>query len=192
MMRIVICPGFHSPLVTESFLTHLQNQPETPRCEWLVVPSDRYPPFSGWHILQFLQTQLRNDDPALWLKTPIAIIGFSAGVVGAIGAASAWTLAGGNVQTLIAVDGWGVPLGGNFPIHRLSHDYLTHWTSALLGAGLDSFYADPGVGHLDLWRSPHTTTGWRISPTARELPIRTTAAHFVAALLGSYNAEIDS
>jgi len=44
----------------------------------------------------------------------------------------------------------GVPLVGNFPIHRLSHDYFTHWSSAVLGSGNDSFYADPPVEHLEM------------------------------------------
>ena len=57
------------------------------------------------------------------------------------------------MKALIAFDGWGVPLVGNFPIYRISHDQFTHWSSELLGKGDKSFYADPPVEHLDLWRS---------------------------------------
>ncbi|NJK53546.1 MAG: hypothetical protein HC936_13370 [Leptolyngbyaceae cyanobacterium SU_3_3] len=63
------------------------------------------------------------------------------------------------------MDGWGVPLGGDFPIYRVSHDRFTHWSSAWWVAGLDSFYADPAVAHLDLWRSPQTVQGRWVSPT---------------------------
>ncbi|MGB3188280.1 MAG: hypothetical protein WBB43_02490, partial [Limnoraphis sp.] len=69
------------------------------------------------------------------------------------------------VKALIALDGWGVPLGGNFPIYRISHDRFTHWSSALLGGGVESFYADPPVEHLDLWSSPQTARGWWLHRT---------------------------
>lgn len=80
------------------------------------------------------------------------------------------------MKALIAVDGWGVPLSGNFPIHRLSHDYFTHWSSALLGSGDDSFYSDPAVEHLAIWRSPHTCQGWWVQGGKRTF---TTAAQFI-------------
>ena len=54
-----------------------------------------------------------------------------------------------------------MPLTGNFPIYRVSHDYFTHWSSGLLGAGYKGFYADPEVEHLDLWRSPANVYGWQ-------------------------------
>lgn len=93
---------------------------------------------------------------------PLAFVSFSAGVVGAIGAAWMWQFLGGTVKAFIAFDGWGVPLWGSFPIHRFSHDEFTHWSSALLGAGSDSFYADPPVAHLDLWAKPQIAQGWWI------------------------------
>jgi hypothetical protein len=112
--------------------------------------------------MRFLNEQM-PDRAADRLNIPLTFIGFSAGVVGAMGAAVAWELLGGKVQALFALDGWGVPTIGTFPIHRLSHDYFTHWSSALLGAGQDSFYADPGVAHLDLWRSPQAIQGYWVS-----------------------------
>lgn len=90
---------------------------------------------------------------------------------------------GGQIRRLWAIDGWGVPLVGDFPIHRLSHDWFTYESSKLLGAGLDSFYADPTVEHLDIWRSPQTTHGWWVHSDSRQPATRTTAAAFVTALL---------
>jgi hypothetical protein len=130
---------------------------------------------------QWVRDRLSLEEPTIWLA-------FSAGVVGAIGAAWGWQLASGKVLAFIALDGWGVPLFGNFPIHRLSHDRFTHWSSALLGAGADSFYADPAVEHLDLWRSPSTAWGWHISSDiGRSLkPTRIAAAVFITQLLHDY------
>jgi hypothetical protein len=149
----------------------------------LVFPTDRNPPYSAPAILQFLHQQLSREFPQTWLTVPLVLIGFSAGVVGAVGAAWGWRSLGGKVQTLIALDGWGVPLWGDFPIHRVSHDAFTHWSSALLGTGSDNFYAEPGVEHLDLWRSPHTSHGWQIPADSTQPPIATTAARFIAEVL---------
>ena len=140
-------------------------------------------------MLQFLQQQLiskSNDTPAA--VAPLTFLSFSAGVVGAIGAALTWRQWGGQVNAFIAMDGWGVPLIGDFSIHRASHDAYTHWSSALLGAGQDSFYADPPVAHLDLWRSPHSVSGWWVRKTVNghENRSSTTAAEFLAILLMQY------
>lgn len=110
------------------------------------------------------------------------VIAFSAGVAGAIPALNLWQLQGGKVAGLLAIDGWGVPAVGNFPIYRLSHDYFTHWSSALLGTGEVNFYADPPVEHLEMWRSPHTCQGWRV--TNIDSPrIATTALKFIMEIL---------
>jgi hypothetical protein len=96
---------------------------------------------------------------------------------------------GGTVKAFLAFDGWGVPLYGNFPIHRISHDYFTHWSSALLGGGEDSFYAEPAVEHLDLWRKPNVCKGWWVHPATdgkRERRTHTTASKFVNQLLQRY------
>jgi hypothetical protein len=150
---VIVCPGIHDVELTQEFIAGLSNI-QANNWQFLVFPTQDYPAYSAIHIVDFLRSQINN------IKQPIALISFSAGVVGAIGAASSWQLLGGNVKTLIAIDGWGVPLAGNFPIHRLSHDYFTHWSSALLGAGDDSFYADPAVEHLELWQSPDSCNGW--------------------------------
>ncbi|MGL5881148.1 MAG: hypothetical protein ACRC2V_25690 [Xenococcaceae cyanobacterium] len=150
-MSVLICPGIHSPQLTESFLQAIQ----TPSTR-LVFPSYQYPAYSTVDIFNFL---LKNEpNPAT--APPLLFICFSAGVVGGIGAAIAWQMQGGKVNVFIAIDGWGVPLFADFSIHRFSHDYFTHWSSALLGAGEDSFYADPAVEHLEMWRSPQTIMGW--------------------------------
>jgi hypothetical protein len=177
MATVIICPGIHDRTLTQEFLLDLA----WPEENLLVVPTRDCPPYSAVSMGQWVRDRLSLEEPTIWLA-------FSAGVVGAIGAAWGWQLAGGKVLAFIALDGWGVPLFGNFPIHRLSHDRFTHWSSALLGAGADSFYADPAVEHLDLWRSPSTACGWRISSgIGRSLePTRTVAAVFITELLHDY------
>jgi hypothetical protein len=179
-----ICPGIHDPQLTESFRQSLARQSVTLSCP-LILPTDTYPPFSPWHVLQFLQKKLNISQ-----HHSLIFVSFSAGVVGAIGAACLWQQWGNTVKAFIAVDGWGVPLVGTFPIHRLSHDKFTHWSSALLGKGQESFYAEPPTEHLTLWRSPDKVTGWMVSPTSNgnEGKVSTTAAAFLAALLHRYEA----
>lgn len=99
---------------------------------------------------------------------PIIFICFSAGVVGGLGAALWWQTKGGKIKAFFALDGWGMPIVANFPVYRLSHDYFTYWSSALLGSGKDSFYADPAVTHLDLWRSPHKVMGCWVSSSGKQ------------------------
>ncbi|MBW4541633.1 MAG: hypothetical protein KME43_21175 [Myxacorys chilensis ATA2-1-KO14] len=176
-MKIVICPGMHSSELTEKFVASL----DRPEEEFLIFPSDRSPVYSPKHVLEFLQSRTPRS-------TPLIFIGFSAGVVGAIAAAHQWHTQGGIIRSLIAIDGWSVPLFGNFPIHRLSHDYFTHWSSALLGSGTDSFYADPPVEHLDLWQSPQTVTGHRVSSS--KYPARLTATTFLTTLLDNYSRDL--
>lgn len=152
-MKLIICPGIHPAYLTNSFVNKLQLTNEL-----LVLPTDRYPPYSAIHINLWLkQNQISPQNTALFF------IAFSAGVVGSIGAALAWQLQGGKVAALVAIDGWGVPLFANFPIYRFSHDYFTHWSSALLGMGEESFYADPSVEHLEIWRSPELCWGWQVA-----------------------------
>ncbi|MEM9537986.1 MAG: hypothetical protein AAGA60_00580 [Cyanobacteria bacterium P01_E01_bin.42] len=171
-MKIFICPGMHSPELTDSFIENLGLS----RDRLLILPP-HIPPYSGIEILDFLNCNCDRTASLL-------CIAFSAGVVGTIFAASVWQGQGGTVSALIALDGWGVPLVGDFTIYRLSHDYFTHWSSALLGAGEESFYADPGVEHLELWRSPRTIRGWR---NARHDKIRCSAAEFLWDLLQRYD-----
>lgn len=180
---IVLCPGFHSSELTEHFLKQI-TAIHLHKWKILVFPADRYSVYSGTDILRFLHENLNPHTPDAWLKTPVIFIAFSAGVVGAVGAATAFQVLGGKVSALFALDGWGVPSSGDFPIHRISHDHFTHWTSALLGSGQDSFYADPPVEHLALWRSPHTTSGYWISSSHQ--PTKTTTLQFLKYWLNVY------
>ncbi|VXD25896.1 conserved hypothetical protein [Planktothrix serta PCC 8927] len=176
---LLICPGIHQIELTESFLNRVLEdwRKQQKSGELLIFPTQDYPAYSSLDIFKFIC----ENNP----KSAIIIISFSAGVVGAIGAALAWEHFGGTVKAFIAIDGWGVPLVGNFPIYRISHDYFTHWSSALLGGGKESFYADPAVEHLELWRSPHTTKGWWNHETSTGLKTATptTATIFIQNLL---------
>lgn len=183
-MRIVICSGIHKPQLTQEFIRGLKivlgDRYAMSMRDILVFPADDATVLSGVHIVQFLRERLENCQP-----TPLLMIGFSAGVVGAFQAANLWQLGGGTIAALIAVDGWGVPLVGNFPRHRLSHDFFTHWSSSIFDTN-DHFYADPAVEHLYLWRSPHTVTGFWVNSTVNTQTLRLTAADFLIMLLERY------
>jgi hypothetical protein len=180
-MTVIICPGIHSPQLTKSFISCLQDR-DNPNLgtDWLIFPEANNLAYSPLAIFQWLQ----NHEPSPKQAPSMLFICFSAGVVGGIGAALSWQMRGGKVKALLALDGWGVPLIANFPIHRLSHDYFTHWTSALLGSGKDSFFAEPGVEHLDLWRSPDTTFGWWLKYPGCQ--IRCSAKKFILTFLNQY------
>ena len=197
-MNIIICPGIHESAITQSFLQKLRfllsTEPNFKDSEnILIFPAQNYSALSTFHILQFLTERFDNPQAT----SPLLFISFSAGVVGAIGAAWGWQLLGGKVKAFIALDGWGVPIFGNFPIHRLSHDYFTYWSSALLGSGADSFYADPPVEHLEMWRSPQSVQGYWVHPTAstqpqnlhQATPTRLTAGEFLTMLIERYGEE---
>lgn len=189
-MTIVLCPGIHDPTLTAAFLAGLTRQlpPHTTwRTQPLIVPTQTTPAFSSPHILAFLHDRARLTTHRVSQHLPLVMISFSAGVVGAIGAAWGWQAIGGQVKALIAIDGWGVLLAGQFPIHRFSHDYFTHWSSHLLGQSTgDSFYADPAIDHLELWRSPQTALGWQIFPNQSRQPLPITAAALLTNLLRDY------
>jgi hypothetical protein len=198
-MSIIICPGIHEPDLTESFKVGLLDMVSNGAIAYnpaniLIYPGKDVLVLSAFHLLEFLRDRLTNS-----LKSPIIFISFSAGVVGAIGAAHLWQLLGGHVKAFIAIDGWGVPLQGNFPIHRMSHDYFTHWSSCLLGSGQNNFYAEPAVDHLSIWRclttnrpasTPEIVQGWWVdSSIGISPPIgRLTAAEFLLMLLKHYEA----
>ncbi|MBD2121908.1 hypothetical protein [Trichocoleus sp. FACHB-262] len=195
-MSILICPGVHNLELTQSFLQGLplRSTPNLLAADYtnqsenlFIFPAQCYPAYSAFHIVQFLQETFRQHQLSS-AQTGLVFLSFSAGVAGAVGAAWAWQQLGGQVKALIALDGWGVPLYGDFPIHRVSHDYFTHWSSALWGAGADSFYAEPAIDHLELWRSPQTAQGWwvPVENATQQSPTATTAAIFLTVLLQSY------
>ncbi|MCT7964450.1 hypothetical protein NG791_27605 [Laspinema sp. D1] len=178
---LIICPGIHEEKLTESFVsTLLPNRVSsggTPQI-CILPPCDR--PYLPLEILQFLHQSGAIDLNRPASTAPLIWIGFSAGVVGAIGAAWGLYSLQCPIKAFIAIDGWGVPLYAPFPIHRVSHDYFTHWSSALLGPGGESFYADPPVEHLALWRSPQYAVGWSLPASGSILsPQRTTAVEFL-------------
>ncbi len=176
-MSVIICPGVHLPQLTDSFIQEIKSSTVTQN--WLIFPTTQYLPYSAIDIYQWL----KKHQPLPVESQPLHFVAFSAGVVGAIGAAWAWQLQGGKIQSFIALDGWGMPLVGDFPIYRISHDYFTHWSSAILGTGKESFYAAPAVEHLDLWRSPASCQGWRvISPGCK---IRCSLANYLGNILDS-------
>lgn len=191
-MRLVICPGIHDPKLTDSFLAGLSEvwgdaepqQNTQISYPVKIFPAHKHPAFSALDIFHFLCSQELAGES-------LVFVSFSAGVVGAIGAAWMWQQIGGKVGAFIALDGWGVPLGGNFPIHRISHDRFTHWSSAILGSGGESFYADRPVEHLDLWRKPQTAQGWQISQTSAGIETMkpATAATFLVHLLKQYGVQ---
>ncbi|MBD1216190.1 MAG: hypothetical protein ACK4V0_15075 [Aphanizomenon sp.] len=183
-MPIIICPGIHEPALTQSFIQGCLNPTSQKSVDLLVFPGQSYLTLSAFHILDFLYNRLSNK-----LESPVMFICFSAGVIGGIGAATAWQLLGGHVQAFIAIDGWGVPLVGKFPIHRLSHDHYTHWTSAYLGIGENNFYADPAVDHLSMWYSPQSVQGKWVNPSPGFSPPKNylSAAEFLNFLLERYN-----
>ncbi|MGK7938639.1 MAG: hypothetical protein AB4062_00475 [Crocosphaera sp.] len=154
----LICPGFHEQRLTHSFVNNLSND-SFHLDNLLIFPTHQYPAYSGFHLLQYLQEKCQKKSQKL------IIIAFSAGVVAAVTTAWQWQQQGGIIKGLIAFDGWGVPLWGNFPIYRVSHDRFTHDSSVILGTGKLNFYADPAVEHLDLWRSPHLVRGWMVEKT---------------------------
>jgi hypothetical protein len=194
-MSVIICPGVHSPELTQEFLEGIGKLLNLKQV--YVFPTRQFPAYSALDILKFLSVQSSAQVQLQHCTLhPLVFIGFSAGVVGAIGAAQILQSLGGHVKAVIAFDGWGVPLLGNFPIHRVSHDRFTDWSSTLWGRNDSSFYADPATAHLDLWRSPQTVQGWTneamdLAPTARLTGYRqkqysTTAAQFLKHLLIQY------
>ena len=195
-MTVVLCPGIHSQKLTHKFLCEL-----FPASSSVVVfPTERYPAYSGWHLIQFLEAQRLNSSMNGAKSHSVLLVGFSAGVVAAIAAAWYWKIMGRSVKAIIAIDGWGVPLYGNFPIHRMSHDFFTHLSSTVSEKLGDCFYADPSVEHLDLWRSPASVRGRWVNYAAERSPsvwepwvspisplsTQATAADFLQTLLNRY------
>jgi hypothetical protein len=172
IMQIIICPGIHAFHLTDNFLTNLplNNYP------YLVFPDHEKYAFSSEKLLTFIQKYAKNKE--------VLLLAFSAGVVGAIATAKKLEKSQ-QIKGLIALDGWGVPLMSNVPLYRLSHDYFTYWSSNLLGAGEQNFYADPPVSHLDLWQFPHLAQGWQV--IAPGCQVKCSAADFIEQILRNIN-----
>lgn len=133
------------------------------------------PTWNSQHLQTWIQAQgIRSG-------TPLQIIAFSAGVVGAWGLTYHWP-----ITRLIAIDGWCVPLWNCPQVVRMSHDLVTHWNGILFGSK-QHFYADPFVRHLDLWQNPEQVMGWDVSCT----PKRISAREFILQTIWSCPATLD-
>lgn len=166
LMPVVIVPGFHARSLTLQMVRSLP-----PFVQPHVVdafPADPIAVFNG--LIQTFgspHTRHTKKDSQESRPTGLIAIGFSAGVVGLTGALSLWQQQGGSIARFFAVDGWGVPIVG-LPLCRLSHDYFTHWSSLLLGAGEVNFYADPPVAHLEMWGASAQVHGRQITELCEE------------------------
>lgn len=169
-MQLLICPGYHSARLTVSFVRCLQRR-VSPRQLWVLSLGE------AGNALPWLLNSSQGPCQNQVLK----IIGFSAGVVAAYPLALAWHCRGGQVR-LIAMDGWGMPLMGGFPVYRMSHDRWTHDTTYLPSPRESHgyFYAEPAVSHLDFWQSPQATVG---TGSLDGLVQGMTALDFIAAAL---------
>lgn len=202
-LNLLICPGIHPPDLTQSFLSQVQGQLRQPTnpanfnsaiFSWHVLP-EHLPPYSPQRVSEYFEATLSREDKG----NPVVWIAFSAGVVGAIATARTWQrqtptpsgpTAACRTVALIAFDGWGVPLAGDFPIDRFSHDRFTAQTSEWPQQSAGRFYAEPAVEHLDLWRSPQTVKGlWHepqpqsTQPHPSPIPAPMTAAEALATRL---------
>ncbi len=185
-VAIVVVGGIHPPGYTANLLRAVAADSVLSRVPMLVYP-DRQPltVVSAHCLRDWLDHQWEQE----WVQSQagvcpsrdVLIWSFSAGCVGAAGLAHYWQQYRGQVLALFAVDGWGVPLVGAYPIYRLSHDHFTHRTSQALGGGPINFYADPPVPHLEFWGGLPTITGWQtqreVSPSAHRR--RLTAGDFL-------------
>jgi hypothetical protein len=159
-MPVVIVPGFHARSLTLRMVRSLP-----PFVQPHVVdafPADPIAVFNGL-TRTFGSPHARHakKDSKESRQAGLIAIGFSAGVVGLAGALTLWQQQGGHVARFFAVDGWGVPIAG-LPLCRLSHDYFTHWSSQLLGAGDMNFYANPPSAHLEMWGEADRVMGKKI------------------------------
>ncbi len=92
-MSIFICPGFHLPELTQCLLQQLlfpANSSLSLSEKIRVFPATKYTALSPLHIMQDLIDTYGQPPVA----SPILFIGFSAGVIGARGAAWGWQARG--------------------------------------------------------------------------------------------------
>ncbi|WP_448561795.1 hypothetical protein [Trichothermofontia sp.] len=178
-MTLILCPGVHAPAFTTEFYHHLAPHIPLPLTQPppLIVPTDRYPAYSPGHLLTFLRAA--QPDP------PWVFLGFSAGCVAIAGVLPILSVWGIPITAIFALDAWGVWFPTTQPVHHLCHDRLTHWSAHLWREPKDSFYADPPVEHLNLWRSPHQVMGWQMSVHPQQCRY-TTALKFLANHLATY------
>ncbi len=141
----------------------------------IIVPTDRVFPCDPVSIANHIERQMADSSVIPASKAPIKLnfLGFSAGTIGALGAAWLWRDRA-QLGAIILCDGWGVPI---LPVwdwftnrqqpriapmpnlYRVSHDRWTHDTWSRMGIATPSFVADPEVEHLTLWSDPDCILG---------------------------------
>lgn len=178
-MTLILCPGIHAPSLTTAFWWQLALQLPTSLSGSppLIFAHDRAPAYSPWHLWVCLH--------AAQPTPPWVFLGFSAGCVAIAGLLPLLAYHQAPIAAIFALDGWGVPFPTPIPVHRLSHDHFTHWSSRLLGGQGASFYAEPPVEHLSLWRSPATVRGWQMDVDQQRQQY-TTATQFLVQHLVIY------
>lgn len=153
---IIICGGIHSIKITKKFVDLIKIQlKDNLRESYLIIPLNQRPPYDAKNLFDNLM-----ENGVLPQEKALTIIAFSAGVVGCLAMARKWQREGGIINCLIAFDGWGVPLIGDFPIHCFSHDLFTHLTTCFWVNNNEHFYAQPAVSHLEMWTAPLTVSGY--------------------------------
>lgn len=192
-VTLLVCGGMHPPSYTGQILATIAGDRElSHRSRVVCAPQHARGVLSPFALRQTLESHLAlesnlescleiescSEKSAVETIAPALIIwAFSAGCVGAAALATHWQRYRGRVLALFMADGWGVPRDPGVPVHRLSHDQITHDTSRWLGAGDEEFYADPAVPHLTLWQQPQRVTGWAIAPGQARQSL--TAAEFL-------------
>jgi hypothetical protein len=203
MTYLAVCPGFHSPKLTDRAIACL-DLPSS--IQPIVIPTDRLLPCDPLGIDRFLTdyfaTQChRNPDRSEETPVHLSFLGFSAGTIGALGAAWFWRDRA-MLGAILLCDGWGVPvlpvwewLGGvsglessqkpsqkpsqtlsqKPSLYRMSHDRWTHDTWSRLGIATPSFIATPEVEHLTLWSEPDRVRGEALDVAGRAIVMGETA-----------------
>ncbi len=190
-VALVICGGFHPPSYTAQILAIVARDPLL--CQMPVIMADAVPlaPLSGQALRATLERSfapeaLASTRSGTWPE--LIIWAFSAGCLGAAALAYYWQGYRASVRAMFWVDGWGVPWGGDVPLHRLSHDLITYRATGGLGLQQTGFVATPAVSHQRLWQSPEAVPGRQVGlPTGSaanraqlpQLPQRLNAAEFL-------------
>ena len=190
LLPVMIAPGFHESALTDGIVRSLPSFVSNK-----IVDAFAASPPAMYDWLTANVPKPKAGEPPI----PFVAIGFSAGVVGLAGALALWQQQRwiekqqkpsqkhpqkAEAARFIAVDGWGVPVGG-LPVTRMSHDHFTHLSSLPLGAGDVNFFASPAVAHLDMWREPdrvrgREVQGWTLDDSAG---VPMTSAEFLRRVL---------
>lgn len=185
----VICPGFHPPELTDRAIARLDFPPSI---QPIIIPTDQIWPCDPVGIANYIERHMADADliPGHHPSPKLNFLGFSAGTIGALGAALLWRDRA-SLGAIVLCDGWGVPLlpvwnwwPDGWPdgwrdrpgqptiaprLYRVSHDRWTHDTWSRMGITTPSFIADPEVEHLTLWSDPHRVSGHAVDATGQAI-----------------------